>query len=168
MNIVDFWEKQITKWDEEQKCGMCWSFKAPLSESAVNIVQPEPDKECCVQVFLVRERVPAFNTTYNYNATTGFANDVTCTTGFQLLFLVPSNIGLNNYNEIEGHPEAESKWNTILWKLEDCLKCELALDFCEFLGSQQRVTRWEGQQAVNYLDNAYTGYRVTVNFQQVK
>lgn len=167
MNIVDFWSKQIAKWNEEEKCGMCWQFFAPLTESSVNVAELREETKCCVQVFLIRGTLPAFSTQYQY-ASTGFVNQVTCTTGFQLLFLVAGDIGTNNYNEIEGHSTVGSKWEDILWKLEECLKCELALDFCEFLGEQQRITAWQGQQVVNYLGNAYTGYRLTVNFQQVR
>lgn len=165
MNIVTFWQQQINKWDDESKCDLCWKFFAPMIESAVNIVQS--DEPCCVQVFFLRERVTAFSTVNQYSAQTGYVNQVTCNKSFQLLVLIPSTIGTNNYNEISGHPTTESKWDTILSKLEDCLACDAALDFCEFLGVQWRVTQWQGQQLVNYLDTAYTGYRITVNFQKV-
>lgn len=164
MNIVNFWQQQITKWNEEHKCDLCWKFYAPLTESAVNVVK---DVDCCVQVFFVRERVTAFSTVNNYNAQTGFVNQTACNKSFQVLFLVPSNVGTMNFNEVEGHPTSESKWDTILSKLEDCLACDLNLDFCEFVGQKWRVTQWQGQQLINYLDNAYTGYRLTVNFQNV-
>jgi len=52
MDIVDFWSKQITIWDENNKCGLCWSFGAPLVSSQLNIEQSIPGKECCVNVFL--------------------------------------------------------------------------------------------------------------------
>lgn len=168
MDIVDFWKKQVYKWNEEEKCDLCWSFSAPLTESAVNIVQSTEETKCCVKVMLVRERVTAFSTANDYDLTTGLLKGVTCNKGFQLLFLVESNIGLNNYNEINGHPTDESKWSNILQVLEDCISCDAFLDFCSIIGVGSRVTTWQGQQVINYLDSAYAGYRVTVNFQNTK
>jgi hypothetical protein len=165
MNLVAFWEQQIAKWNTDEKCGLCWKFAAPIIESAVNVVQD--DEPCCVQVYFLRERVTAFSTVNNYNSLTGYVNQVTCNKSFQLLVVVPSTIGTNNYNEIKGHDKDESKWDTILYKIEDCLSCELSLDFCEFLGSEYRVTQWSGVQMVNYSEKALTGYRITVNFQTV-
>jgi hypothetical protein len=132
---------------------------------AVETVQ-EADP-CCVQVYLTRDRVTAFNTVNQYNGLTGFVNQVTCAKSFQLIVLMPSTLGTNNFNEIQGHSEGESKWNTILEKLEACLSCELALDFCTFIGSQYRVTQWSGAQLVNYTSKNLTGYRITVTFQTV-
>lgn len=168
MNIVQFWEQQVAKWDAEQKCGMCWHFEAPMTESAVSIIQPPEGKECCVQVFLVRERVNAFTTTYNYNANTNLVNQVRCTTNFQLYVLIKGDIGTNNHTEIKGHTTEKSKWDDILWKIEECLSCDALIDFCTFLGYNPNITNWSGQQVVNYLDQAYAGYKLTVGFQQIK
>lgn len=168
MDIVDFWEKQVKIWNDTNKCGLCWEFAAPLTESAVNIVQQPAGTECCVKVFLVRQGVTAFSSTNTYNTTTGYVNQVTCNTSFQLIVVAPSTIGTNNYNEIKGHSTDESKWTTILSKIEQCLSCEAYLDFCTILGNQYRVTNWSGTQLINYLDTAYAGYRVTVTFQTVR
>lgn len=165
MNLVDFWKQQIAKWNTEEKCGLCWQFYAPMIESAVEVVQG--DEPCCVQVYLTRDRVTAFSTANQYSTQTGYVNQVTCAKSFQLIVLMPSTVGTNNFNEIQGHDEEESKWNTILEKLEACLSCELALDFCEFLGSEYRVTTWSGAQLVNYGTKAQTGYRISVTFQTV-
>lgn len=164
INIVDFWEKQIALWNAEQKCGFCWEFGAPLTESAVTLQQPEPGKECCVQVLLVRDKITPFSTSNTYNSSALITQKV-CTTGFQLLFLLPSTVGTNNYNEINGHPTIESKWANILQKLEACISCDAELAFCTILGSMRRITTWSGQQLINYTPENYSGYRLTVNFQ---
>lgn len=166
MDIVDFWQRQIDKWNNENKCGFCWDFSAPLIDSASNIVQPESGKECCVKVMLLRQNVTAFSTTNTYNQTTQLLTAQSCNTSFQLLVVFDSTLGLNMYNEIKGHPTTESVWTTILSKIEECLKCDANLDFCEFLGTQYKVTQWSGVQVVNYQNSNYTGYRISVTFQK--
>lgn len=165
MNLVAFWEQQIAKWNTDEKCGLCWKFAAPLIESAVEVVQD--DEPCCVQVYFLRQGMSAFSAVNNFNPQTGFVNQVTCSKSFQLLVLMPSTVGTNNYNEIKGHPTTESKWDEILYKLEDCLACDLQLDFCLFLGEPRRLTRWEGTQVINYSTKNLTGYRINVTFQTV-
>lgn len=167
MNIVNFWEQQIAKWNEESKCDMCWSFHAPLTDSALNITKLADGEECCTQVFLLRNG-NAFSTTNQYNESTGFLNKQTCNVGFQLLVVIPTKLGVNNWNEIIGHPTEESNWATKLWKLEECLSCDANLDFCEILGANQKVTTWSAVQKINHTDNVYAGYLLTVNFQTVK
>lgn len=166
MNLIDFWQKQIEIWNTEQKCGFCWDFSAPLTESAINLVQPTDGKECCVQVMIVRDRVEAFSTNNTYDQKTGFLTNSVCQKSFQVLFLMHSDIGTNNFNEIKGHDTDESKWATILSRLEDCISCDLNLDFCAILGGQLRVTRWAAVQEINFMSQNYSGYRLTVNLQK--
>ena len=167
MNIVKFWQDQVNKWNDENKCGLCWTFGAPLVEDKVNIQQFENDKECCVKVFFLQDKQPAFSTSNSYSQT-GFVNQITCNKSFQLLVLFDSKLGLNMFNEIKGHSEEESVWNTKLSVLQDCLSCDAQIDFCEILGQQSRVTQWSGQQVINYLSSTFVGYRISVTFQDVK
>ena len=167
MNIVNFWQQQIDKWNTDLKCGFCWDFSAPLTESAINIVQPTDGKECCVKVMLVMDRVEPFSTNNTYDDLTGLLTRVVCQNSFQVLFLMYSDLGTNNFNEIKGHDTEESKWSSILFKLQECIACDLNLDFCEILGSAPRVTRWGSAQVINYMDSNYSGYRLTVNLQRI-
>lgn len=166
MDIVKFWKEQVEKWNEDNKCDLCWDFSAPLIESASNIVQPTQGKECCVKVMLLRERVTAFSTSNNYNSTTQLLVNQNCSTSFQLLVLFDSKLGINMYNEIKGHSTDESVWVTKLSVIEECLKCDANLDFCLFLGNQYRITQWSGVQVVNYLNSNYVGYKITATFQK--
>jgi len=167
MNLVSFWQQQIDKWNTDTKCGFCWDFSAPLIESATNIVQPTPGKECCVKVMFLQDKQPAFSTSNAYSNQTGLLNSQTCSTSFQLLVVIDSKLGLNNYNEVKGHSTEESRWETILQRLQECLSCDANLDFCTFLGSTRRITSWSGQQVINYNDSNYCGYRINVTFQNV-
>lgn len=165
MDIVNFWKIQVEKWNDELKCDSCWTFGAPLIESAVNIQQYEEDKECCIKVLFLRQGVTAFSTVNTYNASTGLRTNVVCNKSFQLLVLLDSKLGLNNFNEIKGNPESESVWSTKLSKIEECLACDANIDFCEILGNSYRITQWSGVQVLNYQNSNYSGYRLTVNFQ---
>lgn len=168
MNIVQFWEQQVAKWNTEQKCGMCWNFVGAMTESARNAFIPEEGKECCVQVILVRDRMQAFNSSLSYSDLTGLLNGVQCNKNFKVYFLVKSDIGTNNYNEQPGHLKSESKWNSILWQIESCIECDAQLDFCEILGYKPRIRNWSGEQLINDSDANYTGYRLTVGYQTIK
>ena len=166
MNIVKFWQDQINKWNEENKCDLCWEFSAPLIDSGTNIVRPTKGKECCVQVMLLRQNLTAFSTTNTYNNTTQLLTAQSCNTSFQLLVVFDSKLGLNMYNEIKGHSTDESVWNTKLSVIEECLKCDANLDFCEFLSTQYKITQWSGVQVINYQNSNYCGYRISVTFQK--
>lgn len=166
MNLVEFWQSQITKWNADEKCGLCWKFYAPLTQSQVNIAEISEADKCCVQVYLLRDKVTAFSVTNGYNDQTGLMNKQTCNTGFQLLVVIGSDIGKNNFNEVSGYDTDESKWSEIYSRLEACLSCDLNLDFCEFVGSQYRVTQWTAKQEADILDG-YSGFRLTCNFQTV-
>lgn len=165
MNLVSFWQQQVSKWNDEQKCDLCWSFGAPLIESAVSVQQL---KDCCVQVLLLRDKGNAFSMSTTYDNTTGLITAKSCIKSFQLLVVIPGELGVNNFNEIPNHSTDESNWSTKLSKLEECLSCDANLNFCEFLGRSYRVTNWSAVQVLNEGDNCYIGYRLNVSFTDVK
>lgn len=167
MNIVNFWKEQVEQWNTDEKCGLCWEFSAPLIESAVNIVQSTESTKCCVKVMFLQDKSPAFSTQNNFSNQTGLLNGSTCNRNFQLLVLINSNLGVNNYNEIQGHSVEQSNWEAIMNPLQECLSCDANLAFCELLGMNYRITNWSGQQVINYLDGVYCGYRINVTFQNV-
>ncbi|HSH68032.1 MAG TPA: hypothetical protein VLB84_20025 [Bacteroidia bacterium] len=159
MDIVKFWKQQVEKWQEDEKCGFCWEFSAPLFENVTNIQQTEED--CCTYVFLtklVRNRVPQFS------ANTGFLNRKFCDYSFTLHVVRKGDLGTNNYNEIAGHPIEESRWNEIYKPIADCLDCDLMLDFCEFVGLKVDEMTWREEMEQAYMDNNYFGWRITATF----
>lgn len=167
MNIVDFWQAQVAKWNEEEKCGLCWTFDAPLTESGVELYQPETGKECCVHVLLTQDKVPPFTMVNQYSQQTGRMNQRTCSWTHQVYFVMTTDLGVNNFSEIKGHSTESSRWASVLQKLQECLACDANLDFCEIMGADYRVTQWSAAQVVNYTSHNYTGYRLTITFQTV-
>ena len=160
MNPIAFFEEQVKKWNEEEKCGLCFSFSAPLKESAINIQQLREEEKCCVQVMLINLTGDGIN---GYN-TSGLVADKTCNYSFNLFVLVPSRIDINNYNEIDGHLVEESKYKTIIEPLLECFGCDAILDFCEIWNYPIQVPSWRSEVVLNYQDNNFDGLKLTYNF----
>lgn len=163
MNPIDFFEAQVERYNEENKCGLCWNFAAPLFESAINIQDIPEDKKCCIQLFLINLRESTINT---YDPNTNFITRKTCDYSFVLYVLIQSNMGLNNYTEKQGYSVQQSKWETIYKPLMDCMGCDAQLEFCEITGYPIQVTNWQMDMVNNYLDQQYAGYRITATFRE--
>lgn len=159
MDVVDFFKKQVEKWQTDGKCGFCWEFSAPLIESQTNIQQT--DEACCTYVFLTEIET---NEVPRFSANTGFVNGKNCDTTFTLHVVRKGDLGTNNYSEIKGHPISESRWETIYKPLSDCLDCNLILDFCEFVGLKVDITQWRKTIEHAYLDNNYFGWKIRATF----
>lgn len=163
MDIVNFWKEQVNVWNENNKCGLCWEFSAPLVNSQINTVQKETP--CCVQVFITDI---TFNETLVRNSVTGLTTSKTCVDRFTLWVLIESPLGVNNYNEIKGHPIDESKWSEIYLPLKECLGCENILDTCEILNQTNVNVDLNNATLVhNYLDQSYSGWRINYTFTQI-
>jgi len=166
MDIVKFWSDQVSIWNEQEKCGFCWEFAAPLVPSQINIVQTEPTEEdCCIKVFLTDLR---FREVIVRNTTTNLIINKTCVWTFNLWVMQSKTLGINNYNEIKGHSVDESKWNELFYPLINCLGCDNILDTCEILG-ETNVNVSMNQDATlvhNYLDDNYNGWKIGYNFTQ--
>src|SRR5690554_3299762 len=164
MNPIDFFKEQIAIWNDEQYCDSCWSFGAPLSESAMNLQQLRDGEECCYQLMI---------TDYNSRTTTEYNNTpyptrVVCDHRLTIYVLKQSRIDINTYNEIDGHSECESKWETIIKPLFDCFACNAVMNSCEILGYPLRITQWDVSKVINYADNVFDGIRITANFREIK
>lgn len=163
MDIVKFWKDQTDLWNEQNKCGLCFEFSAPLVNSQINTAQKETP--CCVQVFITDI---TFNETLVRNSVTGLTTSKTCVDRFTLWALIESPLGVNNYNEIKGHPIDESKWTNIYLPLKECLGCENILDTCEILNQTNvNVDLTNATLVHNYLDQSYSGWKIQYTFTQI-
>ncbi|MGL5235236.1 MAG: hypothetical protein ACRC8Z_10875, partial [Empedobacter falsenii] len=117
MNIIKFFEDVTGLWNTENKCGKCWSFSAPLSESGLNATQATDDDKCCVYLF-----VTYYKTSAGYRtAQNGLKNREWCDHIFTLFVVKQSEIDLNIYNEQPFHPIEDSIWKTVIEPLQNCL-----------------------------------------------
>lgn len=160
MDIVDFWSKQVNKWKEEQKCDMCFEFSAPLFEDASNIFQTR--EACCTYVLLTgwKER-----STPTYDRISSLKLNQSTDVIFTIDIVQKGDLGTNNYNEIEGHPIEQSRYETIYKPIRECINLnKIELDFCLFLGFKPQESKWELEMSRAYLDNNYFGWKITATF----
>lgn len=161
MDVVNFFKQQVTKWNDETKCGFCWEFDAPLTDAGVNesVMQTDPDECCPVKVFITNLSERKNRT---YNTQSKLLTDYTIDYTFTLHALVFDEVGTNVYQEQLGHPVSESKWETILKPIEDCVCPEEILEFCDLICKKILITQWNAITRINWLDNNYTGWSITM------
>ena len=155
IDLVDFFEKQIAKWNEEEKCGYCWEFEYPERISDLNESQQEGD--CCLRVFMTDL---TFSKTRGYDPTNSYIISQAVTQRFSLYFLMNDRIDINVHKEQKRHPVSESKWHTILKPIMDCVG---DLDFCEILGLPIRYDSENWQAVLDFQDQNYSGWRVQLS-----
>jgi hypothetical protein len=109
-------------------------------------------KECCVNVFF---------TDFGFEKTTNH-----CDYNFNLWVLVPSDLGVNNYNEKVGHLISESNWEKIYSPLSECIGCGFNAEFCSELGYSLEIMKWRGTQVVKYGDENYNGFMIQATFRK--
>lgn len=157
MNIVNLWQTIIDDFNLNNKCGFCWNFGAPLTESAINISQTDG---CCVSVFLTD-----YNFEVLYENFGSYSDKRYCDHSFNLWVLLPSQLGTNNYNEIRGHDITNSNWQKIFLPLQECFGYSFDLDFCKYAGSKLYITKWRAFKVSNFQDG-YSGFRIQITFRQ--
>ena len=159
--IIDFFKALAAKYNDEQKCGFCWEFGAPLSESAMNNQQAVEGRQCCVNLFVADYKISSI---YSVNNNTGLTTTEDCDHRF-IVYVGQQreDIGQNVYNEIEGHEITSSLWAEVYKPLMDCLGCDRALYECE-LGFDFRVTAWDMETVKFKDDRNFTGWKITGRF----
>lgn len=157
MDIVAFFKDLVDHYNNLEKCGFCWSFGAPLSESALNKQQLRDEEVCCMNIFLSDVK---YRSEIRYNTNTGLQNYEACNITFTLYVgRQTEDLGLNSYNEINDHPITESLWETIWKPLQDCFGCGRELDLCE-LGWDFDITKWDMSMVKFKEDINLTGWRI--------
>ena len=161
MDVINFWKAQVAKWNEDQLCGGCWTFNAPLTDAAVNTSQSPTDKECCYHVFLTNYRETNQN---QYSTVTYFQNGQATTFNFDLNIVKQGDIGQNNYNEMPEYPISEGKWESLLQPLRECITAKDVMAFCLILGYRVQIPNWNLTPVLNWQDMNYDGWRITMTF----
>ncbi len=160
---IEFFKEQVKIWNENQYCGNCWDFGAPLSESGFEKYQLKEGKECCYQLIITDYSVDESN---EYN-TASFARRKTCNHRFTMYIVKASSIDINTYNEIEDHPINESKWETILKPLFECFSCDAMIDYCAIVGYPVLIPQWRVEKVINKHSNNYDGIKITGVFREI-
>lgn len=161
---------QVNAWNQNKKCDFEWEFSAPLHKAKINatdIANPE-----AVQVMLIWDNQLLYEGGVSYNQFGMIESDNTSTDNFELYFLLPSFLDLNNFNETKGHPIEEGR----VFELERLLGClrgdnshnNIMLDLCALMSSEYQLTRWNVYSVEeNIYDNNYIGFRVQVSLRKL-
>lgn len=160
MDPVVFWDNLIQDFNKENKCDFCWRFYAPMREIDLNLVRKKD--ECCVNVFLVWNGAQDFNTLANFDINKGIPINPIEVFNYQVFFLVPSKEGINNYNEIPNHPVDESRYETILRPIRECINYNIFNDLCLKFG----ITSFNGSYVYDYQDEMYYGIKLNITTQK--
>ena len=163
MDVVDLFKRLSEKWNEDLKCGFCFEFDAPLTESGVNesVMQSDPEDCCPIKVFVTNY---SFRENKTYNRITTLLTNESIDHTFTVSFVAFDRIDTNVYQEQIGHPINESKWETILRPLQECVcdSNELQKEICELICKRILITQWNAITRINWLDNNYTGWSITM------
>lgn len=159
IDFVDFFEKQIAIWNDEELCDSCWKFEFSERLSEIN-ESNQTDDDCCIMVFLTDYRPSKIR---NYNTDSQYKMSERIRYTFSLYFLQHDRIDINVHKEIKGHPVEESKWNTILKPIIECVG---DFDFCELIGKPVQYLRDEWNPVLDFQDNNYSGWRVQLQFEE--
>lgn len=159
--VIEFFEKLTELYNSTNKCGFCWEYGAPLSESAMNNQQPVDGRQCCVNVFVTDYQISSY---YQTNNQTSLTNFEACDHRFTL-FVVQQreDIGQNVFNEIPGHDITSGLWKELYAPLQNCLGCERDLYECE-LGYDFMVTAWDMMVVKFKDDRNLTGWKISGRF----
>lgn len=159
--IIEYFKALAAKYNEDQKCGFCWTFGAPLSESAMNNQQAVNDTQCCINMFVTDYQISSY---YQTNNQTSLTNFEACDHRFTLYVVQQrEDIGQNVFNEIPGYDISTSLWQELYSPLQNCLGCERNLYECE-LGFDFMVTAWDMVIVKFKEDRNLTGWKITGRF----
>lgn len=158
-DIIKIWKEVIENFNEENKCGFCWNFFAPLTEVDLNLVKKQNDC-CCVNVFVVRNKSVDFSSNIAYNAINlpTAIDQINNDEFYDVYFLIESREGINNYNEKPNHPIEESRHVTIFNPLRKCITNDILTGICG-IGF---ITGWSGQYIYDYQDQMYYGIKLSI------
>ena len=162
LNIITFFQELADKWTEDNKCGFCWAFGAPLSLPSMNSSVSSEENKCCTHLYVTQYKT---SSSYEKSQSTGRINRKWCDHIFTLYVVQNTNLGLNTYNEQLGHPIDESLWKTIIEPLQECIGCGNEFDLCE-MGYEFDMFKWEMEVVKQEQDQNYTGWKVLGIFRQ--
>lgn len=161
MNIVKILGDIVPKLD----CGLCWRFAAGGRQDYLNLIQNDPNSDCCAVLGILRTQV---STVYEGNV--NFREKRYRDWNLELFAGVPSRLDIQFYNELRPEDSKNSKWEKYLHPIFCCLSdvddriCEV--HSCQGNETTIDVVRWDLEQKINYLDNNYDGWFVRATFRE--
>lgn len=153
IEIVNFWENLIESYDSENRCGFGWNYFNPITEKKLNVIRTD----CQVNVFTLFQQRPFKSSRNVYRD--GYISETFETKSYEVLFLISSNEGLNNYNEFPEHPKSESRTKTIYEPLENCINIDMLNSICDYV---YEISNWSLDVEHDYQDGQFYGYKLRI------
>jgi hypothetical protein len=160
MDVVNFFQKITDKYNAESKCGFCFQFHAPLTDSSLNQSLNTDLNKCCVQIHLTDL---AWEENSKEKSSGGSYAD-SCEYYFNLWVLIPTELGVNNYNEIPDHLITDSNWEKIYKPLQECFGCGNVLPFCQLNFQNVIIKKWRASQVIKFGDQNLSGWKIQGQF----
>lgn len=161
MTVIDYLKTQIELFDTQKKCGFCWSFYAPLSDSGMNATKPNEEEVCCCVHVYVTDWIEGQRSQYLRDNT--MSNIDYIDTTLTVKFVMNTNLGINVFNEQDGHPIEESHYEKILKPIRECLNVGREFDFCE---TPYRLESFIMRKVLLTGDQNYTGWSATMQIRE--
>lgn len=159
MNVMQFFEDLVDRYNLENKCGLCWTFVGGGRDDYSNLYNGNSNGQCCV-IFAVN------NIRINPRIETTEMGTIRPYTDYAIRLLIgaPSGLDLIVYNEVEGMDKGNSKWVKYINPLIECIGNGLPIDYC--LNNNVELTAWNSEVIFNKMDYNIDGLIVNATFRE--
>lgn len=167
MNIIEVLNTEITKWQAEGKCGLCWQYVPGGRADYFNNIKLRPDGECCVYVGVL-----SIKQTSGFQTNGEFINKRFCDWNVRLIAGIPSALDIQFYNENPSYPTDQGKWEKYIFPIFSCFGgCCVEMDLCNIHNCAGNLTtvepvRWETDMVLNYGDYNLDGVLINATFRE--
>ncbi len=164
-DVIDYLHKLIDRFNEEQNCGKCWVFTAPLDNATGNTYQIREENCDCVHFIVYRQRItetPTFGSVFHAIRNNVIRHTITFHVG------VIAKFSENNWDEIKGYDIEDGRYKKYLLPIQKCLTTNNFNDFCRILGYPMRITSLNLETIANpkIYDENFVGYSGSITFEE--
>ncbi|QGZ15839.1 hypothetical protein [Elizabethkingia phage TCUEAP1] len=161
IRALDYWVRRL---NNENRCGFCWKFSAPLTEAGINVVDPDAGNNypetspCCVNVICTHYRMnsgQALSEGTNYATRQWVDHEFILYIGMQV-----DELGMDVYRERAGLYRDDGLFNNNIEPLLNCLGYMADIDLCPD-GADVILTRWSAEPMILHEDKNWTGIKVS-------
>lgn len=163
MNLPMLFSIVANTFQQEERCGFCWTFKKVKGEAGLNTLRLTDSEKCCVHIVLTYERK---SNSERYDFTTTAVREQYVDNQFTLYVVKTSDLGRNYGDEIPGHDETESVSASIIQPLFNCLTGENVLDLCELGDFAFGISQWSAEEVLFLGDQNFSGIKINGVFRE--
>lgn len=162
MNLPILFSIVADTFQQEKRCGFCWTFKKVKGEAGMNTLRLTDSEKCCVHIVLTYERK---SNSERYNFETGVRTEMYLDNQFTIYVVKTSDLGRNYGDEIPGHDETESVSSEIIQPLFECMTGENILNVCIFMKAFG-ISQWSAEEVLFLGDQNFSGIKINGVFRE--